>query len=581
MRRMPRSDAAPALEDHVIGSWDLATDGRDGSGRDHRAIPVGVVGFGPSVDPTMSRSVARIEGGSGHLEVPGIRGLGTTDFTIGLWVNANARPTSALGDLAASFDPSTRRGFTLGFQHSNVCGSHANDRNLFFGLDAGCSPRWTDHGSPSDAAIMIYAVAVHDDQLYASTWEDSTAPLGHVYRLEGDTWVDCGSPWDSNAVTRLAVHEGHLYAGVSRVRGGGSGRRDSLNQNPGGRILRYEGGTDWSDCGQLEGADSVGGLVPFDGALYAIPIYSEGVFRMDTPGTWTWCGTPGRRLLALGVHAGALYGAGNDHVDVDSAIDQTRAGIVVAARSSEGGGGVFRYDGGERWTSCGLQPDTTQVYSIETHGGQMHVSTWPTGLVFRLGPSGRWESTGRLGDETEVMALASYNGMLYAGSLPHAQVYRLDGDQRWSALKSLDTTPDVLYRRAHAMGVYRGDLYCGTLPSANVFSMRAGLAVSHDRALEGGWRHIAAVRARGTVALYVDGRLAASRADDDPGLAHDLGTGPALWLGGGPLAGLDGELANVRLYDRALEIDEVASLGSRAYLDAEVSVVADTARGRP
>lgn len=549
-----------SVEDHLIGSWDLAADGRDGSGRDRHAVPHGVVAFGPSIDPSMPGSVARIDRGNGRFEVPGIHDFGTTDFTLGLWVNANARPTSALGDLAACFDPSTRRGFTLGFGHRDVCGSHSNDRNLLFGLDDGREPRWTEYSPPSGAAVMIYALVVHEDHLYAATWEESPVPLGHVYRLEGRTWVDCGSPWDANSVTRLAVHEGHLYAGVSRIKGGGSGRPDSLNQNPGGRILRYEGGTEWSDCGQLEGADSVAGLVPFDGSLYAIPIYSEGVFRMDAPGAWTWCGTPGRRLLALGVHAGALYGAGNDHAHVDSAIEQTRAGVVVAARSDAGGGGVFRYDGGERWTSLGLQPDTTQLYSIETHGGQMYVSTWPTGLVFRLSPAGAWESTGRLGNETEVMPLVSFNGMLYAGSLPHAQVYRLDEDRHWSALKTLDTTPDVLYRRAHAMGVYRGELFCGTLPAANVFSMQAGLAVSYDRALEVGWRHVAAVRAKGTIALHVDGRLVASRADDDPALPLDLGAGPTLWLGSGPQAGLDGELAGVRLYDRALEADEVAGL---------------------
>ena len=546
----------------LAGSWDLAVDGRDGSGRGCHAEIVGAVEFGPSVDPAMPGGVARIARGGGHFEVPGIRQLGEADFSLGLWVNANPSPTSPLGDLAAFFDPAARRGFTLGFQHRDVCGSHCNDRNLLFGLDAGHEPRWTNHGSPSEATVMIYALVVHDGDLYAATWEESDAPIGHVYRLDGRRWVDCGTPWNANAVTRLAVHNGHLYAGVSRVMGGGSGRPDSANQNPGGRILRYEGGTDWSDVGQLEGADSVGGLVPFDGALYAIPIYSQGLFRMDGVGKWTSCGSPGRRLLALGVHDGALYGAGNDHVHVASAIEQTRAGVVVAAESSEGGGGVFRYDGGEAWTSMGLQPDTTQIYSIETHGGRMYISSWPSGTVFRLEESGRWENTGRLGDETEVMALASFNGMLYAGTLPHARVYRRDDDLHWSDLRTLDSTPDVLYRRAHAMGVYRGELFVGTLPGGNVFSMASGPAVSNDRALPAGWRHVAAVRSAGTIAMYVDGRLVASRTDDDPAQPIDLGVGPSLWLGGGPQTGLDGELARVRLYDRALDAGEIATLAA-------------------
>src|SRR5690349_3350861 len=249
----------------LAGSWDLAGDGRDTTGR-HPAVPVGAVSFGPSTAPAIGGAVARIEAGRGHLEVADLEPFGTADFTLGLWVNANPRPTSPLGDLAAAFDPAERRGFTLGFQHGAVCGSHRNDRNLFFGTDAGTEPTWLDHGRPSPSTVMIYALVVHAGALYAATWEesDTEVPRGHVYRFDDGAWTDCGSPWDCNAVTRLAVHDGHLYAAVSRVKSGGSGRPESLNPNPGGRILRYEGGQDWTDYGQIEGADSIAGLVPFD-----------------------------------------------------------------------------------------------------------------------------------------------------------------------------------------------------------------------------------------------------------------------------------------------------------------------------
>ena len=239
----------------------------------------------------MDRPVARIDAGAGHLEVPTFAGLGTKDFSVSLWVNAATASTATLGDLASFFDASERRGFSLGFQHGDACGSHRNDRNLFFGIDAGSEPRWTDYGRPADDVVMIYALATHDGQLYAATWEESSAasPRGHVYRLDGESWVDCGSPWDCNAVTRLAVHDGRLYAGVSRIKGGGSGRPETLNSNPGGRIFRYEGGTVWSDYGQLPDADSIAGLVPFDGALYATPLYSQGVYRMKAPGALGIC----------------------------------------------------------------------------------------------------------------------------------------------------------------------------------------------------------------------------------------------------------------------------------------------------
>ena len=61
-------------------------------------------------------------------------------------------------------------------------------------------------------------------------------------------------------------------------------------------------------------------LTVFRGQLYAIPWYSQGVFRYDGH-AWRYCGTPGRRLMSLAVFAGDLYAAGNE------------------------GGGVFRYAG--------------------------------------------------------------------------------------------------------------------------------------------------------------------------------------------------------------------------------------------
>jgi hypothetical protein len=428
-----------------------------------------------------------------------------------------------------------------------------------FGLDAGTRPVWTDLGSPSPAAIMVAGLAVVDGSLYAATWEGPPEERGHVYRLDGTTWTDCGAPWDCNAVTRLAVHGDRLYAGVSRLRGGGSGLPDSANQAPGGRILRYEGEQDWTDLGRLGDADSVAGLVPFGGELYAIPMYSEGLYRFVEPGRWEWCGSPGRRLLALAVHENALYGAGNDHADVTSAIAQTAAGIVVPQQSPEGGGGIFRYDGGTSWTSLGLQPDTTQVYSIETYDGEMHIGTWPNGVVYRRGPSGEWRSCGGLGEETEVMNLLAFNGLLYAGTLPRAMLFRMDGPASWSEIGRLDWTPDVLYRRAASMAVHRGRLVVGTLPSGRVHSMRTGQAVSAGRAMPAGEHHVAAVRRGPTLELFLDGALVATERDPT-GAVLDLGPLPALTPGRGPRARFAAGVTDAKLHSRAMDAAEIARL---------------------
>jgi hypothetical protein len=67
-------------------------------------------------DPAFGRPVARFRGG-GRLEVRPAAGLGVNDITVAAWVNATANPMTVLGDVISWFDPGTRHGFTLGFQH--------------------------------------------------------------------------------------------------------------------------------------------------------------------------------------------------------------------------------------------------------------------------------------------------------------------------------------------------------------------------------------------------------------------------------------------------------------------------------
>ena len=213
----------------------------------------------------------------------------------------------------------------------------------------------------------------------------------------------------------------------------------------------------------MEGADSCAGMAVYRGELYAIPLYSQGVFRYHGSDRWEHCGTPGRRMMSLGVFNGHLYGADN-----------------------EGGksGGVFRYAGGSGWVHAGGQPGVSQVYSFAAHNGRLHAGTWPEGKVFRDDGDDPWTCVGRLGEELEVMAMAVFNGKLYAGTLPLGRVYRYDGGDTWTLTGQLDTTPDVKYRRVWSMAVYRGRLFAGTLPSGLVYALQAGANVTHDHELQ-------------------------------------------------------------------------------------------------
>jgi hypothetical protein len=155
------------------------------------------------------------------------------------------------------------------------------------------------------------------------------------------------------------------------------------------------------------------------------------------------------------------------------------------------------------------------------------------------------------------MALAVYNGKMYVGTLPLAQVYRYDNEGRWTQVGQLDRTPNVRYRRAWSMAVWRGRLFCGTLPSGHVYSMEAGRNASYDYALAPGWHHVAAVRGRERLRLYVDGKEVATSAPLGSA-AWDVTNRAPLLVGAGDHDFLRGKLRDVRVYRRALGGREIA-----------------------
>jgi hypothetical protein len=244
-------------------------------------------------------------------------------------------------------------------------------------------------------------------------------------------------------------------------------------------VFRYEGGTKWVDCGQLPETEAVGGLVVFQGRLFASSLYKPaGFFRYE--GGTKWSRLPDaigpdyktgelgpKRVVALTVHEGLLYATSYD------------------------GGRVYRFDG-KTWTDCGQVGDSsnTQTYAFTSYEGTLHVATWRSGRVFRFEDVGRWTDIGRLGGELEVMGMMVHNGRFIAGSLPLAQTYAYDGNGKWSLWQRLDLTPDVEYRRAWTMAEHAGEVFCSTLPSGKIWAARHGRQVSWDHALPSGWHHI-------------------------------------------------------------------------------------------
>lgn len=524
---------------NLLGHWKLEENFQDASenknhGRNH----------GVSFTVSQRQQAARFDGRKTWIEVLSSSSLqlGTNDFTIAVWVRLpdEIEQDDVYGDILSQFDPLTRRGFNFRITHNaGMTTSQSNARNVHFGMDNGqLEAGWTDHGRLGNA-VLVFALATHDGHLYAGTCEPGKDEAGRVFRFAGDTnWTNCGSPDRCNSVSALAELGGQLYAGVSKYRLAGSSLHESENPHPGGKVYRYAGGQAWEDCGQLPGTEAVGGLVVYRGQLYASSLYRPaGFFRYEGGQQWTSLPVPeGRRVEAMCVYNGQLFASSYD------------------------AGHVYRYDG-TNWTDCGQvgPAANTQTYSFAIYQARLHVGTWSTGRVYRYRADHDWEDQGRLGEELEVMGMMVHNGKLYAGSLPLAEVYRFDGGQDWTCLGCVDATPNVKYRRAWTMAEFQGRLYCGTLPSGRVQSIEAGRNVTCDRALTPGWHHLVVVRRGDRLNLHLDGGLVAVSARFDPA-AYDLSLDQPLKLGFGPNDYFRGLLRDVRIYGHALSAREISEL---------------------
>jgi hypothetical protein len=473
--------------------------------------------------------------------------LGTNDFTLALWVQSDEDGDQLSGDLVSRYDPTERRGFHLTLKSNpGVTSNQANWRHLQFGIDADRGWEWEDCGRPGNA-LFAFALAVHDDALYAGTCEPGEGESGRVYRHGGgDRWLDCGALDGANAVTAFAVHRGKLHAATGRYRVAGSSLPESRNTTLGGRVFVRESDRSWTSCGQLPDTGAVGGLVVFRGRLYASSLYRPaGFFRYEEGTHWTSLPVPQvvdpasaapvpQRVEALTVHEGFLYASSYDD------------------------GRVWRFDG-EAWSDCGRLGQNTQTYAFVQYRGRLHVGTWPSGRVYRWEGAGRWADAGRLGEELEVMGMLVHNGRFLAGSLPLAGIYEYQGGDSWRPLRRLDPTQDVKYRRAWTMAEHRGRVYCSTLPSGRIHAFSVGGQAGWGHTLSSAWHHVIAAKSATALALYVDGRRVAETSLPDAG-SYALDSEAPLRLGFGMNGPFPGRLSDVRLYRRTLNGGETEAL---------------------
>jgi hypothetical protein len=544
----------------LIAHWTLDGDCRDSAGSHH--------GDGRNVKFTAGRDgrpegAASFNGMDAVIEVKhhdDLR-LGVQPFSVSAWVNVEQDLHTVIGDVLTKYDADRRRGFNLGIAGNSPAYSSVGDaKHVHFGIDNGINGSWLDCGKPWKSNPLISALTVYKNQLYASI-ADASRPEDacRVFRYAGGTdWVDCGRLGTDPltlSVMSLIVHKGRLYAGT------GVWDWDKAIKGISGptHVYCYEGDKQWRDCGRFGHGFRVFSMASFKGSLYTGDDTGK-CYRYDGDQSWTFCGQVGNehRLNTLMIYRGHLYGASH--------------------------GSFFRYEGGQEWTRIGANPyATTQVHTLQVYDSHLYAGTWPLGKVLRYEGGTQWTDCGQVGISTEkyqineINDLRVYNGKLYAGVIPKAEVYRYEKGQDWTLLRRFVTNRDwspadgYSWARIPCMAVYQGKLFHGTSdchgkydpddpPEAGrVYAMEAGKNVSYDDDLGSGWKHLAAVRARGCLKLYVDGKLCATSASYDDS-DYDLTNSQPLLIGLGAQSHFSGALDDIRIYSGELSMDQVSNL---------------------
>ncbi len=541
-------------DDDLVGYWPLQGDAQDYSGNRFDGVNHGV-----------DLRESHFDGRSSWVEIADrpLLNLAKGDFTLCARVHTSRRVEDVIGVVLSKYDPGLRRGFSLGIQSSSGgYNSRGTGMQILFDTDDGRAPAWKDCGRPNPTSNYVSnSLTVFEGSLYAATTDDAgLRDWCHVYRYAGNKdWEDCGRVGElrTRGVGPMIVHGGCLYAATwsydwTRV------DSDELDDC---RVYRYEGAQKWTDCGQPGHCRRLFSIASYQDKLYVVG--DDNRCHVHRGGkAWQPCGEFPFMTHPMAVHDGRLYAG------------------VFGSRRRRRQAEVYAYDGAS-WVSAGApmaQEDREdQIHALEVYRGRLHATTWPSGKVAVL-VGGKWESCGRLGRSTEINALTVYNGKLYGGTIPLGEVYRYEGKKRWNRLirfcppEVLATTPfdEIRWGRVTSLTGYSGKLFAGIgsytssvldAPAdrrGRVYAMQAGQCVSLDQDPGASWKHLAAVRRKGRLELFVEGKLAAEAVFS--GSPCDLSNAEPLRIGLGPTDYFSGKIQQVRFYRRALTSTEIGRL---------------------
>ena len=285
--------------------------------------------------------------------------------------------------------------------------------DVFKSTNGGVS--WINTGDLAGVSTITSLIESSDGILYAGTTSN-----GAVFSSTdgGIIWTNTGDLLDADHVwSLLEDSDGNLYAGTY------------MN---GDVFKSINGGITWTNTGNLEyGGSEVDRVVALlqssDGTLYAgtyaynTPAGDGDVYKSTNGGT-SWSNT------------GNLAGA----TQVWSLLESSDGTLYAATEPS---GNVFKStNGGVSWSNTGNLASATTVTSLlEASDGTLYAATEPSGNVFKSTNGGTsWSNTGNLAGASIVYALLeSSDGVIYAGTTPNGNLFKILSNVLESSVQSL------------------------------------------------------------------------------------------------------------------------------------------------
>ncbi|MDQ1328433.1 MAG: hypothetical protein QG641_1718, partial [Candidatus Poribacteria bacterium] len=195
-------------------------------------------------------------------------------------------------------------------------------------------------------------------------------------------------------------------------------------------------------------------------------------------------------------------------------------------------------------------------------------------MVAMLDDNEEWIDCGKLGDSIEINGLTVYSGKLYGGTIPRSEVFRYDGRTNWVSIgrfldpEGYEFKNSDEWARVTSLTVYDGKLFAsmGSCTSSHldapcdfrgkVYAIEAGKCLSFNHDIGSGWKHLTVIKRNDHLELFVNGKKesVSSAFEID---SFDLTNDQPLRIGFGETDYFSGKIREVRLYNRAINDEEV------------------------